>query len=717
VDTMLRAFSSSRSALSGLGIRGNEAKLLQRVSFSASEGLAVRPSWLHGAANTSPSRISNIAKLDSFTGIASFAAKSRFGLAHAGPASRIGKVAVTNGKSHFAGLSSKVTSKSARGSQEQEILRAMLGHIWPKDNWKVRARVVIALMLLVGGKVLTVCVPFIFKALVDQLNDMTGGSNQTISPEAVAAVPLSLVLMYGLARAGGSGFQEGRNAVFASVAQSAIRKVARNVFLHLHSMDLSFHLNRQTGRLSRVIDRGGRSIDFVLSSLVFRVVPTALELSMVSGLLAYRAGPSYAAITLATLSIYVWFTIRTTNWRTAIRKDMNSSENDASAKVVDSLINYETVKYFTNDLHEANRYDSSLQEFEKASLKTQTSLAWLNFGQNAIFSVGLTAVMYMAANEICQGTMTVGDLVLVNGLLFQLSVPLNFVGSVYRELRQALIDMDEMFLLQRQQTRISTKSDAIPLPPMPADLSMPEIEFRDVWFGYSKERPILRGLNLKIPHGQTVAIVGPSGCGKSTLLRLLFRFYDADQGKVLVHGADTRDVQLDSLRQHIGVIPQDTVMFNDTLYYNLHYADFNAPRERVEEVARMAHLEPLVKMLPEGFETQVGERGLKLSGGEKQRVAIARAMLKNAPILLADEATSALDSRTESNIMESLSALAKNRTSLLIAHRLSTARNADKIIVLNNGVVEESGSHDELLAQPGSLYKKLWDNQHANPQV
>ncbi|GBG28119.1 ABC transporter ATP-binding protein, putative [Hondaea fermentalgiana] len=625
-------------------------------------------------------------------------------------------------RSHLRGLSSKAKKAAApkkpptgHGAHEQEILRAMARHIWPDGQWNTKARVVVALALLVGGKILTVAVPFIFKALVDELNQVSGGNDQTISPQAAAAVPVSLVLMYGLARAGGSAFQEGRNAVFAAVAQSAIRKVARNVFLHLHSMDLSFHLNRQTGRLSRVIDRGGRSIDFVLSSLVFRVVPTALELSMVSGLLLYRAGPAYAAVTMATLGIYVWFTIRVTNWRTEIRKNMNASENDASAKVVDSLINYETVKYFTNDMHEANRYDDSLKQFEKASLQTQKSLAFLNFGQNAIFSVGLTAVMYMAANEITNGSMTVGDLVLVNGLLFQLSVPLNFVGSVYRELRQALIDMDEMFLLQRQQTRISEKLDAKPLPPAP--VGQPEIEFRDVWFGYAKDRPILQGLNLKIAHGESVAVVGPSGCGKSTLLRLLFRFYDPDQGQVIIHGMDTRDAQLDSLRQNIGVIPQDTVLFNDTLLYNVHYADFSASRERVEEAARLAHLDALIKMLPEGFDTQVGERGLKLSGGEKQRVAIARAMLKNAPILLADEATSALDSRTESNIMESLSALAKDRTSILIAHRLSTARNADKIVVLNEGVVQEMGTHDDLLSNPDSLYKRLWDNQHANPTV
>jgi len=613
-------------------------------------------------------------------------------------------------------LSSSSTSTSTkRTSNEREILNVMVQYLWPSGPGSrgIKARVVGAMMLLVAGKVLTVGVPFVFKALVDNLNEISS-STEKIAPEAAAMIPVSLVVLYGIGRAGGTGFQELRNAVFATVAQSAIRNVARNVFLHLHSMDLTFHLNRQTGRLSRVIDRGGRSIDFVLSSLVFRVVPTALELSMVTGMLLYQCGPKYAAVTCVTLGVYVWFTIVVTQWRTEIRKNMNALENEASAKVVDSLINYETVKYFTNDMHEANRYDVSLRGFEKASLQTVRSLAFLNFGQNAVFSVGLTAVMYMAANEIANGTMTVGDIVLVNGLLFQLSVPLNFVGSVYRELRQALIDMDEMFLLKRQETRIMDSPDAVPLTLKPlsaASESMEEIQFKDVWFGYVPERPILKGFNLTVKKGETVAVVGPSGCGKSTLLRLLFRFYDPNQGKVMIEGQDLRKVTLESLRRNIGVIPQDTVMFNDTLIYNIQYADLHAPRERVEEVARLAHIESLVKMLPDGFDSQVGERGLKLSGGEKQRVAIARAMLKNAPILLSDEATSALDSKTESDIMESLNDLARGRTSILIAHRLSTVRNADRIVVLREGQVVEEGTHEELLAMPESEYRKLWDKQ------
>jgi len=607
------------------------------------------------------------------------------------------------------------TTPKSSAQQEKHILRIMLQYLWPKGPGSsvIKSRVVLSLLLLIGGKALTVSVPFIFKTLVDDLNAISPETADSISqvatPEAICAVPVSLVIMYGFARAGGSGFQELRNAVFASVAQSAIRQVARNVFLHLHAMDLSFHLNRQTGRLSRVIDRGGRSIDFVLSSLLFRVFPTGLELCMVSGILFAKCGPEYAGVTCLTLAAYVGFTIGITQWRTAFRRNMNKLDNDASAKVVDSLINYETVKYFTSELHEADRYDVSLKGYEKASLKTQTSLALLNFGQSAIFSVGLTAVMYMAANEIAAGTMTVGDLVLVNGLLFQLSVPLNFVGSVYRELRQALIDMDEMFLLQRQEPKVKESPQALDL--HDGSNANKDIVFKDIWFGYSPDRPILQGLNLTIPHGQTVAVVGPSGCGKSTLLRLLFRFYDPHQGQVLFGEQDIRDVKLDSLRENIGVIPQDTVLFNDSLLYNIHYGDRNATTEDVLRVVDNCHLKPLVDILPDGLETQVGERGLKLSGGEKQRVAIARAMLKNAPVLLADEATSALDSKTEASIMDALNRAKEGRTSLIIAHRLTTIKSADKIVVLDKGKVVEEGTHTSLLENPDSLYSKLWRNQ------
>jgi ATP-binding cassette subfamily B (MDR/TAP) protein 7 len=605
-----------------------------------------------------------------------------------------------------AGASRPATERSLASGNERKILSTMAQYVWPSGAGSsgIKARVVFALSLLVLSKVATVAVPFVFKELVDVLNatPSLGGPGA-----AAAAVPVSLVLMYSAARLTSVGAGELRNAVFAVVAQSAIRQVARDVFLHLHSLDLGFHLGRQTGKLSRVIDRGGRSIDFVLSSLVFRVVPTALELGLVSGLLLWQCGPKYAAVTCATLVAYVWYTVAVTNWRTEFRKTMNKTENDASAKVVDSLINYATVKYFGSELREADSYDRSLREYEAAGLKTQSSLALLNFGQSAIFTVGLGAVMWLAAQEIARGTMTVGDIVLVNGLLFQLSVPLNFVGSVYRELRQALVDMDEMFLLKSQRPAIADAPGAAALAAA-APPGVPELQLRDVWFGYDARRPILQGLSLDVPRGQTVAIVGPSGCGKSTVLRLLFRFFDADRGSVLVRGQDVRALQLDSLRRAIGVIPQDCVLFNDTLRYNIAYGDpDHADERRLQDVTRMAKLDQLVAQLPEGLDTVVGERGLKLSGGEKQRCSIARVMLKNAPILLADEATSALDSKTSTEIMESLHDIAKHRTSIIIAHRLASIQGADRIVVLNKGVVVEDGAHEDLLLRDG-VYADMW---------
>jgi len=499
----------------------------------------------------------------------------------------------------------------------------MLTHVWPRNDNPVKYRVVGAMTLLLGSKLLTITVPFIFKELVDNLNTTNVGTGM-VSVEVVAAVPLSLVLCYGLARAGASGTEQLRNALFASVSQRAIRRVATDVFLHLHNLDLAFHLNKQTGKLSRIIDRGGRSIDFVLSSLVFRVVPTGLELVLVSGLLASKCGPLYALVTLSTLGAYSAFTIAITKWRTGFRRSMNQMESEASAKVVDSLINYETVKYFTNEKYEVQRYDESLQGYEKAALRTQTSLALLNFGQAGIFSVGLTAMMYMASNEIIQGSMTVGDIVLVNGLLFQLSVPLNFVGSVYRELRQAFIDMDEMFVLSGEAPKVSDSPTAkdLVLPLYSSSCSGNAIEFKDVHFSYG-ERKVLNGLSLSVRQGETVGVVGPSGCGKSTLLRLLFRFYDLESGSLKIYDQELRDVTLDSLRKSIGVIPQDTVLFNESLYFNLAYGNVNTTKKEVEQVSQMAHLTHLIKALPDGYETRVGERGLKLSGGEKQRVAVS----------------------------------------------------------------------------------------------
>lgn len=589
-----------------------------------------------------------------------------------------------------------------------------------------------------GGKLLNIQVPFIFKDIVNRLNV----SADTAS-DVVLAVPLALLVGYGLARSSAAGMQELRNAVFSTVAQGAIRRVANQVFRHLHALDLRFHLNRSTGAVSRVLDRGNRSISYVLSSMVFNVVPTILEIGLVAGILAAKCGAAYAGVTVGTLAAYVAYTVGITQWRTQFRQNMNKAENAASSKVVDSLINYETVKFFGNEEHEAKTYEESLREYQQASIKTQTSLSMLNYGQNVVFSVGLSAMMIMAAQDIVAGTMTVGDLILVNGLLFQLSVPLNFIGSVYRDLRQAFVDMENMFALRGTEPDVVESPDAKPLALLPASstggtstdgLTNPsvkgalatvppvpgavgELRFSGVHFHYpdAPERGILQGLDLVVPAGRTVAVVGPSGCGKSTLVRLLFRFFDAQAGSVAVDGQSVRDVTLPSLRSVVGVVPQDTVLFNDTLQHNIAYGDLTASEEQVHKAADMAQLTEAIQRMPQGFQTHVGERGLKLSGGEKQRVACARVMLKNAPILLADEATSALDTATEAGIMGALKTLSTDRTSLLIAHRLSTVKDADLIYVLDQGQVVEAGQHESLL-QAGGLYADMWNRQLASAQ-
>lgn len=592
------------------------------------------------------------------------------------------------------------------------ILREMKQYIWPAGpgSFRVKARVVASLGLLLGAKLVSIQVPFFFKDVVDHLSQLPAhGAAAGVPIEAVVSVPVALVVMYGVAKSAATGFAELRNALFASVAQAAIRKVSRDVFEHLHRLDLEFHLGRETGRLSRVIDRGGRSINFLLNSMVFRVVPTFLELTLVSGILAHKFGVQYAGVTVCTVAAYCYFTFTVTQWRTQIRKRMNEIENQANTKAIDSLINYETVKYFGNEQYEAEQYDNHLKGFQQASLQTQTSLSLLNFGQDAIFSVGLTAIMLMAAQEITAGTMSVGDIVLVNGLLFQLSVPLNFVGSVYREIRQSLIDMEEMYKLRARDASVVESTDARALS-IPLFATGPAIEFKDVWFGYSESRDILRGLNLAVEAGQTVAVVGSSGCGKSTLLRLLFRFYDAKQGQVKIFDQDVQDLQFESLRAALGVIPQDTVMFNDTLLHNIQYGNLEASEADVELAIERAQLKKFVCQFPSGLDTVVGERGLKLSGGEKQRVSIARAMLKDAPILLCDEATSALDGVTEKEIMEALKLAAKDRTTLIIAHRLSTIMDVDNIFVLDKGQLVEQGTHQSLL-QRGGLYDSMWRRQ------
>ncbi|XP_024946039.1 ATP-binding cassette sub-family B member 7, mitochondrial isoform X2 [Cephus cinctus] len=595
------------------------------------------------------------------------------------------------------------------------MVKGMLSYIWPKDDQEIRNRVKLAVGLLVGAKLLNVGVPFIFKYAVDTLNahSVAAGGEAILSmnsaPETAATIGISLLIGYGIARAGAAGFNELRNAVFAKVAQHSIRRIAKNVFLHLHNLDLAFHLGRQTGALSKTIDRGSRGINFVLSAMVFNIVPTIFELGLVSTILGIKCGGEFASVALGCVGIYTVYTLGVTQWRTKFRVYMNQAENEAGNKAIDSLINYETVKYFNNEKFEAEKYDQSLKKYEAASLKTSTSLALLNFGQHAIFSAALSLIMVLAARNIVNGTMTVGDLVMVNALLFQLSVPLGFLGSVYREVRQAFIDMQTMFTLMTMDPTIKNKENAKPFSITPQNS---EITFKDVNFQYVEGKNIFKNLSFTLPSGKKIAIVGGSGSGKTSIVRLLFRFFEPKSGEILINGQNIRDVDLDDLRRSIAIVPQDSVLFHDTIFYNLHYGNLARSENDVYEAAKMANLHDSILKWPKGYQTPVGERGLKLSGGEKQRVAIARAILKNSPILIFDEATSSLDSITEANILEALRRATTGRTSIVIAHRLSTVMDADEILVLDNGSLVERGTHNELLAIPNSLYGKLWEAQH-----
>jgi len=528
-----------------------------------------------------------------------------------------------------------------------------------------------------------------------------------------------LIASYGASRALTSAFQEYRNALFARVAQSAIRSVGRTTFDHVHALDMTFHLNRNTGTLGRIIERGNRSISFTLNALVFQAIPTCVEVTAVTGCMYYNFGGMHASTVLATIVAYVGYTVGITQWRTQFRKDMNKSENEASGRLSDSLLNYETVKYFNNEIHEGQVYESTLRRYQDAALRAQSSLSLLNFGQNAIFTVGLTTIMYFTALDVMRGNATVGDLVLVNGLLFQLSVPLNFIGSVYREVRQALIDMEAMFALRDTKPAFVDKKGAVEYNPA---TNGTRIEFNDLEFAYSStrmkgtdsekdgkdfsSRRILRKTTFTIPQGKTVAVVGSSGCGKSTLLRLLYRFYNPDNGTIRIGDHEIFDYTTESIRKSIAVVPQDIVLFNDSIGYNIHYGDLNASWDEVMESAKKAHLHETISKLPNGYNTLVGERGLKLSGGEKQRVSLARAILKKAPILLCDEPTSSLDSHTELEIMNNLKEIGKDTTCVIIAHRLSTIQDCDEIVVLEKGKVVEQGSHEDLMALCGR-YREL----------
>ena len=579
----------------------------------------------------------------------------------------------------------------AAGFKDWRVLLQLFPYLW-----EYRGRVVIALVCLVLAKLATVGVPLVLKEIVDSYDPKT---------HAVVVLPLALLLTYGLLRLVNTAFGELRDAVFAKVTQAAIRNVALKVFRHLHGLALKFHLERQTGGMSRDIERGTRGISFLLSFMLFNILPTFLELGLVAAILFSKYSPWFGIVMLATIGVYVAWSLLVTEWRMKFRRTMNEMDSKANTRAVDSLLNYETVKYFGNEEFEARRYDENLRVWEQAAIKNQTSLSWLNFGQGAIIAVGITILMVLAGQGVVDGTMTLGDLVLVNAFLLQLFIPLNFLGFVYREIKHSMTDMERMFTLLGQPQDIKDKPGASQL-----EVNGGEIRFEHVDFGYTGERQILHDVSFTVPAGHKIAVVGPSGSGKSTLARLLFRFYDVDRGRILISGHDIRDVTQQSLRAAIGIVPQDTVLFNDTIHYNIAYARPTAEREEIFKAAQMAHIHHFIETLPQGYETTVGERGLKLSGGEKQRVAIARVILKNPRILIFDEATSALDSKSEQAILEELRNVAMDHTTLAIAHRLSTIIDADQILVMEHGRIVERGTHRELLAH-GGVYAHMWTLQ------
>ncbi|TCU60697.1 ATP-binding cassette subfamily B protein [Bradyrhizobium sp. R2.2-H] len=596
------------------------------------------------------------------------------------------------------------------GPLEQATLMGTLAHlwpyIWPGDRVDLKMRVVWSLVLLLAAKLITLAVPFSFKWATDAL---TGANTAPVQADNwhlwVIASPLLLTASYGAMRILMAVLTQWRDGIFARVAMHAVRKLATITFIHMHELSLRFHLERKTGGLTRVLERGREGIEVIVRMVILQLIPTIVEVSLLMAVLLWQFDWRYVVVTLITVALYMYYTYIATEWRIGIRRKMNDSDTEANTKAIDSLLNYETVKYFSAEAREAQRYDRSVERYEEASVRTYTSLAVLNTGQAVIFTLGLTATMLMCAIGVRNGTNTVGDFVLVNAMMIQLYQPLNFMGMVYREIKQAIIDIEKMFNVLGREAEIKDAPGAKPLV-----ISAGIVRFEDVRFAYEPSRPILKGISFEVPAGKTVAIVGPSGAGKSTISRLLFRLYDVSGGKILIDGQDIREVTQASLRASIGMVPQDTVLFNDTIRYNIRYGRWDATDTEVEEAARLAQIDHFIRLAPKGYDTQVGERGLKLSGGEKQRVAIARTILKAPPILVLDEATSALDTHTEHEIQGALDRVAKNRTSLVIAHRLSTIVGADEIIVLDKGRIAERGTHAKLLAQ-GGLYASMWNRQ------
>ena len=584
-------------------------------------------------------------------------------------------------------------------------IRKVAPYLWPADKSSVKVRVVLALIVLVLARVISVATPFYYKAAVDALAPVADAAEPAV---LLAMGAVGLTIAYGVLRLMSVGFNQLRDVIFARVGQRALRKLALETFEHMHALSLRYHITRKTGGLSRIIERGVKGVEFLLRFMLFSIGPLILELIFISAILFFVFDVWYLAVVVLTIGIYIWFTFKVTEWRVQIRKEMNDQDTDANQKAIDSLLNFETVKYFGAEQREAMRYDESMKGYEAAALKTNYSLAFLNFGQSVLITAGLVIVMVMAAIGVQNGQLTVGDFVMVNAYMIQITMPLNFLGTVYREIRQALVDMGEMFDLLEQPEEVTDKPDAKAL-----KVTGGSIQFKAVDFGYDADRQILKTLDLEVKPGQTVAVVGPSGSGKSTIGRLLFRFYDVNGGSVSIDGQDIRDITQTSLHDALGIVPQDTVLFNDTIGYNVAYGREGATRDEVIAAAKAAKIHDFVVSLPDGYETTVGERGLKLSGGEKQRVGIARTLLKNPPILLLDEATSALDTETERDIQDSLRSMGQGRSVITIAHRLSTVVDADKIVVLEDGHLVEQGTHDELL-ELGARYSSMWHRQLAD---